>query len=358
MNTLDNLTKIKKLDSGKVLPSIQMLGEQIKQSWQEFKKVKLPKDYQNINKVVINGMGGSGLPGHILRSVFFDQLKVPVGVINSYQLPASLDKNTLYIISSYSGMTEEPLSTFSSAKKRGARIFGITSGSILASWIKSGQLPGFIFKPKFNPSAQPRMGLGYSFGAHLALFEKLGLIKISDSQIKNCLANLSKLQTKFAIEKPTGSNLAKKLALQIQNKIPVVVAAEFLSGNAHVLANQFNESAKNFSVYFLISELNHHLLEALSFPRTNSKNLFFLLFDSKFYYYKNRTRTKITQHIVTKNKIKSFIYPLTTNDKLSQSFEMLLFGSYLSFYLAILNNVNPAKIPWVDYFKKELKKSN
>jgi len=358
MNTLDNLTKIKKLDSGKVLPSIQMLGEQIKQSWQDFKKIKLPNGYQNIDKVVINGMGGSGLPGHILRSVFFDQIKVPVGVINSYQLPASLDKNTLYVISSYSGTTEEPLATFRQAKKCGAKIFGISSGSTLASWIKTGQLPGFIFAPKFNPSAQPRMGLGYSFGAHLALFEKLGLIKISDSQIKDCLMNLSQLQAKFVPEKQTEDNLAKKLAVQIQGKIPVVVAAEFLSGNAHVLANQFNENAKNFSVYFLISELNHHLLEALSFPRTNTKNLFFIFFDSKFYYAKNRIRTKITQSVVAKNKIKSFIYPLETFDKLSQSFEMLLFGSYVSFYLAILNNVNPAKIPWVDYLKKELKKFN
>ena len=356
MQPLDNLKQIKKLDPDEVLGSIGMLGEQINQVWQEFRRVKLPKGYKQVDKVLVNGMGGSALGAHILRSVFFDQLKVPFGVINSYKLPASLDKKTLYIISSYSGNTEEPLSTLAEAKRRGAKIFGIAAGGKLGAWIKQGKLPGYVFPPSFNPSNQPRMGLGYSFAAQVSLLQKLGLIKISEQKKKSMPALAKKFGSKFGVACPLSQNPAKKLAVQLQNKIPVIAAAEFLAGNAHTFANQINENAKTFSSYFLISELNHHLLEGLSFPKTNHQNLFFVFFSSALYYPKNQARFKVTQQVLAKNKIKFSNYKLSASDQLDSALEMLIFGSYVSFYLAILNGVNPSKIPWVDYFKTQLER--
>lgn len=356
MNTLDHLKQIKKLDPGRVLESIEMLGEQFNQAWQEIGRVKTPASHKKINKILINGMGGSALGSQITRSVFFDQLKIPFGIINSYQLPASLDKNTLYIISSYSGNTEEPLSTFLAARKRGAKIFGLTSGGKLANWIKQQKLPGYIFNTPFNPSQQPRLGLGYSFGAQLGLFKRLGLIKVRNQEIKKALVKLDQLNSKFSVYNPIAKNLAKKLTIELQNKTPIIIASEFLAGNAHSLANQFNETAKTFSGYYLISELNHHLLEGLVFPKTNNQNLVFLFFESKLYHPQNQIRFKITKQVVVKNKINSLTYQLVGQNKLEQALELLLFGNYLSFYTAILNGVNPAKIPFVDYFKAQLKK--
>jgi glucose/mannose-6-phosphate isomerase len=356
MNTLDNLKQIEKKDPKKVLESIEMLGEQINQAWQEFKKVKVPKSYKKADKILINGMGGSGLGGHIVRSVFFGQLKLPVGIINSYQLPASLDKNSLYLISSYSGDTEEPISTLAAAKRQKAKIFGIGAGGRLKSWIKQKKIPGYVFRPTFNPSGQPRMGVGYSLGSQLGLFKKLGLIKISERELKAGLNKIDQLQAKFGVYQAVKNNPAKKLALELKDKTPIVIASEFLSGNAHTFANQINESAKTFSTYFLIPELNHHLLEGLIFPKTNQGNLFFIFLESKLYHSKNQARHKITQKVVARNKIKYTAYKLSAATKLEQALEMLLFSSYLSFYLAILNKVNPVKIPWVDYFKAQLKK--
>jgi len=145
MNKLDNPKLVAKLDPAGALKSIDLLGEQVSQVWREFKKVKLPKSYKKINSIVINGMGGSALGAHILGELFFDQLKVPFKVINSYLLPAAVDEKTLYIICSYSGSTEEPLLAFSEAQKRGAKIFGIAAGKNLGQLIKRGKMPGYIF---------------------------------------------------------------------------------------------------------------------------------------------------------------------------------------------------------------------
>src|SRR3989338_239419 len=203
MDTLDNLKQIKKLDKGKVIESIEMLGEQINQVLQEFNKIKIPSSYKQIDKIVVNGMGGSALGPHIIRSIFFDQFKLPFGIVGGYELPASLNQKTLYIISSYSGDTEEPLSTIAAAQKKCAKIFVITSGGRLADLVKAGKLVGYVFAAPFNPSKQPRMGLGYSLGAQLALFKKLNLIKVSSQEIEKSLLVLDKLQTQFGIYNKT-----------------------------------------------------------------------------------------------------------------------------------------------------------
>jgi len=356
MNSLDNTKVIKKLDPSDVLGSIEMIGEQFNQAWQEFKEVKIPKNYWPVNKILVNGMGGSALGSHVWRSLFFDQLKLPAGIINSYNLPASLDQKTLYIISSYSGGTEEPLSTFLLAKRRGAKIFGIASGGKLASLIKQGKMPGYVFDPIFNPSAQPRLGLGYSLGAQLALVKKLGLIKMTDAEVNQGLKTISQLNINFGFAKAAAKNPAKKLALQAFGKSLAIIASEFLAGNAHVFANQVNETAKTFSSYYLIPELNHHLLEGLRYPKTNRQSLLFIFLESELYQPKNQIRQQITKKVVAQNKVKSVSYQLKAKTKFEQVLEALLLSSYATFYLAILNNINPTPVPWVDYFKDQLKK--
>ena len=145
MHSLDSLDEINKLDNGNVLTSIERLGAQIKQAWREVGQREVPASCPLAKNVIVSGMGGSALGAHILGELFFDQLKVPFKVINSYLLPAAVDEKTLYIICSYSGSTEEPLLAFSEAQKRGAKIFGIAAGKNLGQLIKRGKMPGYIF---------------------------------------------------------------------------------------------------------------------------------------------------------------------------------------------------------------------
>ncbi|NMC51874.1 hypothetical protein GYA54_04070 [Candidatus Kuenenbacteria bacterium] len=354
MHTLDNLAYLGKLDKDRVLESIALLPRQIEQAWSETQKLKIPVNYKKINKVIINGMGGSGLGTHLIRSVYFKKLKLPLGNIHSYDLPGLVDKNTLYIISSYSGTTEEVLSTFREAKRRGAKILGIASGGDLAGLIKSGQIPGYVFNPEHNICNQPRIGLGYSVAGILGLLNKCGVVQTTEKEIKSVLALLSRLNEEFSPRQSFSQNNAKKLAVDLQDKIIAVIASEFLSGNAHILSNQLNENAKNFSTYFLISELNHHLLEGLAHPRSNHKNLHFLFLESNLYHVRNRKRYQITEDVVRQNKVGYSTFSVPGGSELEQSFAALLFGSYLSFYLAMLNGIDPAGVPFVDYFKKQL----
>jgi len=354
MNILDDPKQMKKFKSLAVLESIRSLADQCQQVYDETKKIKFPKNYRQIQNILVNGMGGSALGAHIFKSVYKDEIKVPFEFINSYQLPKYVNNKTLYLASSYSGNTEEPVSTLNDARKRKVKLVGLTAGGKLKNFLNKYNIPGYIFKPHFNPSGQPRLGLGYSIMGQLIIFSKLGIIKFSSDNFREVISTIERAQNKFDFNLDFNRNNTKKLAKKLQGKIPIIVAAEHLAGNAHVLANQINETAKNLSFYYLIPEFNHHLLEGLVEPKTNKSNLIFLFFESELYLSKNRKRIKITKQVLKKNKISYLSFTAREKTKLSQAFEVLSFGSYLSLYFSVLNKVNPEFIPFVDFFKKQL----
>lgn len=351
---LDDLNKVKVLDKGNILGSIRDLPEQVKQAWEEIGKVKLPEDYKRSKNVVICGMGGSALGGRIVDCLFSNNLRGSIEIFTDYHIPDYVDPYTLVVLSSYSGNTEETLEASKEARKRNACCFVLASGGKLAEFAATEKLPAYIFKPLHNPSDMPRMALGYSLAGLLNLLARCGYIVLGDEDIEKSIGMMRELVKEYDVLNPHKDNLAKRLAERLIDKSPVLVASEHLIGSTYTFKNQLNENAKTFALSFDIPELNHHLMEGLSNPRTLKQLLHFVFFTSKFYPTNIKKRFDLTKEVVEKNNISAEILELTGTDKLSQVFEMLTLSSYVSFYLALLYGINPAPIPWVDYFKKKL----
>ncbi len=355
---LDRQEIFKKLDKYFMAESIAALPDQIRDVLRKSRLIKIPREYSQINKVVLSGMGGSNLGIRIVRHAFSKQIKAPININAGYGVPNYVDKNTLYIISSYSGTTEEPLSTYREARKKGAKIIAITQDdpkSKLKKIMLKDDVPGYIFKADKNPSKQPRIGLGYSVFGIAVMLAKAGLIKISVKEIEDIIDFLEINSRKLGKRSPSSQNIAKKIALKLENKLPIFVGAEFLSGNLHVLRNQINENAKTFSSYLILPDLNHYAMEGLAHPMSNKKDLMFVFFDSKLYNERIQKRLKLTIEVVKKNKIDVLKADLKAKTKKAQCFELLQLGTWLSYYLGIIYNIDPASIPWVDWFKGQLK---
>lgn len=353
---LDDQKIYKKLDTNRVAESMQSLTEQMKQVLDQSFLIKVPREYSNATQVMVNGMGGSNISLGLIKAALSDRIKLPITITPGYQVPASVDKNTLYLFSSYSGGTEEVLSVYSEVKKRRAKILAICEAgdSKLARLIIKDKIPNYMFKPEFNPSNQPRLGLGYSVLGAAMLLSKAELFNLEEKEIKGIITKLELSDQKLRPNRPAKINKAKQLAVKIYGRVPVIVAAEFLTGNLNILRNQFNENCKNFAAYLELPDLNHYALEGLAYPKSNKDNLIFFFIDSLFYHERVAKRADLTRRVVEKNKIKFIEHKLTGASKLEQAFEMMQFGCWLTYYLAMLNNVNPVKIPWVDWFKKEL----
>ncbi|OGF24807.1 hypothetical protein A2331_06170 [Candidatus Falkowbacteria bacterium RIFOXYB2_FULL_34_18] len=356
--SLDNIAQIRKLDKEKVDESIELLPDQIRQVLQDSHLIKIPREYKNVTEVVINGMGGSNLGAGIIKAAFADKLRMPISISPGYNIPEHVNKDTLYLISSYSGTTEEPLSTYLKAKKKGAKLMAITSNdpkSKLAKLMIKDDVPGYIFSPDQNPCGQPRIGLGYSVFGMAVLLAKSGIFEIQIKEIEDIIARMEIFTRKIRVDVPTNENIAKKIAIGIYGKQPIIVGAEFLMGNLRILRNQFCESGKNFASYLSLPELNHYAMEGLIHPESNKKNLLFFFVNSKLYHKRIQKRLLLTKKVVEKNHIKTMQHNLSGKTKTEQAFEFMQLGTWISYYLGILNNADPVKIPWVDWFKSQLK---
>lgn len=352
----DSIDQIKKIDPEGVYNSLLQLSDQCTDAWNEATKVDIPSDYKDVDNIVLCGMGGSGLGARVIESVFFDKLTKPITRVNGYHLPNFVNEKSLVVCSSYSGSTEETLENVDEAIKKRAKWMAIGTGGDLIEKSKSAGVPYYQINPIKNPSNQPRMAIGYSIVGQLALLNKTGLISITEEEISDATQIMREIVEINKAEVEAIKNAAKTLSLELKNKIVVLISGEHLVGATHVFNNQINENSKNFSADYTIPELNHHLMEGLSHPEDNEKNIHVLFINSNLYSDKITKRFEVTKEVIGKNSILYSNFTADSSTRLSQVFEVIQFGAFVNFYLAIAYGQNPSPIPWVDYFKERLSK--
>jgi len=337
--------------SESVWESAKNIPLQLDQAWGEVSEISFDPEIGKCKNIVVAGMGGSALGARVLVSLFRRDLYVPIEIVTDYMLPGYVNSDSLVLLSSYSGNTEETLSCLSDARERGAKIYGITTGGALVKNIGD-EGSYYLIDPKHNPSGQPRMAIGYSFGALCGILSKNGYIKLSNEEIEASLLELKDLISLF--ERKNAESSAWEISEKLYNKVPVIVSSEHLYGATHVFKNQLNETAKSMSILFEIPELNHHLMEGLANPSIIKDSFIFLFIESNFYYDRVRKRYEITKEIVSKNGIEYFEYEAVSKSRLSQVFEILALGSFVQLFLGEKYGADPISIPWVDYFKEHL----
>lgn len=329
-----------------IISSILELPKQCKQAWDETSKLKLPRD-GNIQNVVVCGMGGSALGAHIVQSIAVS--KVPIIIVSDYSMPSWVSESTLCVLSSYSGNTEEILNCAGVAKDRGCKIVGITTGGKLAKWLEENSFPAYVFAPKYNSTGLPRLGVGYSLYGLMGILNTLGLFQgkfINSKGLEDVFNSLEMIKDKIRED-------AKDCAKKLKGKMPVIFAEGIFAGNAHVFANQLNESSKTFSTWFVIPEANHHLLEGLQHPKGDKSAVFLVNTKDE----RIGRRFDITVEILEKNGWEVLHYPNDFGgDEFLQTLVCLLFSSLVTVYLAAEYREDPLATPTVDYFKQMLEK--
>lgn len=335
---------IKKLDPVNTVDTTEKLLEQCEAAWNQVNNLDISK-LENIQTVVFCGMGASIYGALVLKSLLGTEIQFPTEVISDYFLPDYVGKNTLVVLTSYSGTTEEVLSCAKEAKAKEAKMIILTKGGPLAEFAKDNNVPAYIFDGKLNSGNVPRLGAGYTILGLIGLLNKAHVIDIEEEEITQAIV---RMKEKFPEIK---QNAFSDHEIFI-NKIPIIFSAEHLSGNAQIIRNQFNETSKAFSSFFLIPDLNHHLMEGLQFPK--NAPLHFLIFDSPNYSEKIRKRVELTIEVVRKNNYKVHEFTTSGQSLYDDFLEMLVYGSFLTLYLGLAYKQNPAINPWVDWFKSQL----
>lgn len=353
--SLDNFEQIQAHDQhGQLLASTQSFADQIRQAWQTTTHLQFSPTAP-IHHIVIAGLGGSAFGADVARTLFKDQLTIPVEISRDYTLPNHIGPHTLVILASFSGTTEESINCLKDIEAKKPQVMAIATGGDIIEYAQKNHYPHYQIDPTHNPAGQARTALGYSIMGTLGLLHLAGALpNLNDQHIEDVILTLLDLDKKCSPETLTEQNPAKMLALQIVDRRPIFVASDFLEGAVHVVANNFNENAKTMAEYKVVPEMNHHYLEGLSYPLSNNHDVIFIFVRSSFNHPRNQKRLDLNEKLVTDLDFATLRLDLESETPLTQTFELMTLGFYASYYLAFLLGLDPTPTPHVHWLKQNL----
>jgi len=349
---LDDPQVFQQFDPEGMLTCLHEMPRLCQQAWQMAMNFDLPQDYSQIDKIVILGMGGSAIGGDLVSSLAATEAKLPVLVYRDYNLPAFINARTLVIASSYSGMTEETLSSFEQALKTEAKKLVITTGGELKNMAVKRNLPVFGFDYK----AQPRAALPFSLLPILGFLQKLGFINDKSADVAETVQTLNQLSQRINEGVLSSLNLAKQLAQRLYGHLPVVYGAGIVSEVAHRWKTQFNENSKAWAFYEVFPELNHNAVVGYQFPPELAAKIVVVLLRSNLLQQRILARYQVTCQLLEQAKVDYQIVDGDGTSPLSQIMSLVLFGDYVSYYLAMLYKIDPTQVKAIDYLKEQLAK--
>jgi glucose/mannose-6-phosphate isomerase len=335
---LDDPSAYGRIDPSGTRALIRDLPRQCRGAWREAQAMELPPDYRHVDKAVILGMGGLVIAGDLLRSLAALESPVPVLVHRDYGLPRLVDNRTLLIAMSYSGDTEETVSAFEEGLRTDARKVVITAGGRLLALARSNEVPAFVFDYK----STVRGALGYGLMPLLAIAEKAGVLADKATDVEEAAAVMEGMIAGIGEDVPLERNPAKQLAERMEGRLPVIHGAGVMAPVAFRWKTQLNENSKVWAAWEELPEANHNAIVGYELPREIASRTFAVFLRAPALHPRIRLRYEFTRQTLTDAGVASDVVDAEGKSPLAQMMSAVLFGDYVSLYLAILAGVDPS----------------
>ncbi len=350
MPDLDAIYEFAGLDKHDMLGSIASFPDQCDSAWRRIRGLQLPASYGKVAQVMILGMGGSAIGGDLLRTLVSAQASVPILVHRDYVLPGFVGPDTVVIVCSYSGDTEEAIVGLEQAVARKSLVLAMTTGGELARRSQASGIP----LCQFDFQTQPRAALGHLFTSLLGTVQSLGLVEDQSEHLTEAIRVMRDWQSQIGPTVPVEQNSAKSLARRLQGRLPVVYAAEHLSEVGRRWKGQFNENSKSWAVFDTLPELNHNTVAGYHLPAVLSELAYVLMLTSTQNHPRVRARFDITEQLLQREQYSVERIAARGDSLLAQMLSLVHFGDYVSYYLAMLNGVDPWAIGDIEFIKGRL----
>jgi glucose/mannose-6-phosphate isomerase len=349
---LDAYDQFATIDVDDMLSHINSLPDQLQKALDLGLALPLPA-LAPVKRVVIAGMGGSAIGADLLVSFLLDRVTVPVMVQRDYGLPAyAFGKETLVVVSSHSGDTEESISAFEAACRSNCQVMVITTGGKILADAQSAHVPAWVFQH----DGQPRSALGYTFGLLLALFVRLGLVSDLSADIKQTVSLLKELQANISADVPVKNNPAKRLAGQLVGRHLTVYGSGFMAPVARRWKCQFNECAKTIASFEFLPEADHNTLAGICFPEEAIYKEMAVFLQASADGDRNQMRVLETKQIMMLEGLSTDLVDARGQNCLEQMWSTVMFGDYTAYYLAMAYEVDPTAIDPIWSLKEALGK--
>lgn len=347
---LNNYKDFLRLDGQNMLGEMNSLPEQLLTAWQEAETLPLG-DFSQVRQVIVAGMGGSAIGADLLKAYIAPLSTISIDVHRDYGLPAWAEgPETLVIISSHSGNTEETLSAMHTALERGCSLLAISTGGKISELAKENGTDLWIFQHK----GQPRAAVGYSFCLLLNVFTRLGFIMDPTEELNDAVTEMKKQRELFSIEIPDYQNPAKRLAGQLVDRWVSVFGADLLAPVARRWKGQISEIAKAWGQYEDLPEADHNTLAGVINPESVLVKTVALFLQADGNHPRNQRRIELTKKNFMVEGISTDLIQAIGESRLAQMWTIIQFGDYTAYFLAMAYGVDPTPVAVIENLKREL----
>jgi len=302
---------------------------------------------RNVNNIIISGLGGSAISGDLVQNFLRTDLKLPLFINRGYSLPYFAGANTLVLVSSYSGNTEETIEVLKDALNRKCKIICLTTGGKVKNIAEENDLPVIKLKEGF----QPRYALGVSFFTMLRVFNELKFIPSQDNAVAAIISNWEKCGVEYSKE----GNYPLQIAEKILGFIPIVYSVSgFTDSVGNRLKCQFNENSKLHSFHNSYSELNHNEIVGWETNYQSGFTSKVITILDKEYHSQNLKRIKITSEMIEEKGVEIIYLESKLADYKERLLDLIYLVDWISYYTAILRSKDPSEIDYIMKLKNEL----
>ena len=342
---LDATETYNQFDPHRMAPLIADLGSQIINAWDAGQAWPLPDHFRTPDRVIIVGMGGSAIGGDIAATIARLSSTIPVEVIRGYNVPPTTP-DTLTIANSMSGNTEETIAALEQGRAGPGMRMTVSTGGKLSK----------LDEPhlSYHWPHPPRTGIGWNLFPLLAILNRLQVLTLHETELRATSTALTTLASSWRPDVPTEHNLAKQLAIQLREKLPVLVGVDFLEVIARRWASQIQENAKQWAFWTALPEMNHNLLNGIGRPAAGMEQLRVLFLDASLAHPRNRKRVTLTANELNKVNVANDCIVSAGASPLETIMRACYLGDWVSYYLAMLNEEDPTQTNIIEHFKHRM----
>jgi glucose/mannose-6-phosphate isomerase len=307
--------------------------------------------FEKIQNVVYLGMGGSAISGDLINDAFFDLLRIPLQVIRGYEPPVYCNENSLVIAVSYSGNTEEVISAVKKAHLNKSQIVAVTSGGTLLEMVEKNGW-SYIKVPAGFP---PRQAFGYLFFTVLYIMNVLFTKPVKNKEIENVIQLVNSIMIRNDDEMSSGKILAKDLAMKIHSKIPIIYSCSPYTNTLSTRwRTQFHENAKSLAFSNAIPEMNHNEIVGWEMKHRIINNFVVIFLENHTCGMRIKTRIQLTKNIIRDRGVEVIEIYSEGKGIIQNLISLVCLGDWVTYYLALLYEKDPASILNIDFFKAQL----
>jgi glucose/mannose-6-phosphate isomerase len=350
---LDDWQSFGKVDRSDLLGRVEAFALDMAEGWAAARMAapSFRKGGRFVSSVIVAGMGGSAISGEVVADAFRPAMAVPMLVVQDYALPAFARRETLVVVSSYSGSTEETLAMFEDAVKRGCRVVGVTSGGELKKRLRDEGLPCF----PLPPGIQPRAAMPFLLPPVVEALARVELAAPA-AAMDEAIAAAAGVVRACRRERPTRSNRAKRMARALAGGTPVVFAEGVLRAAALRWRTQFNENPKIIAREDAFPASNHNDINAWV-KDARAKHFRAVLLRDPGAHPRSARRAELTKKIALKGNAGAVLeYEASGKSALARAVSAIVMGDLVSVYLAIQLGVDPTPVDIITRLKAELAK--